>query len=473
MEKYDFIVLGAGLAGLSFAKRMTENGYSVLLLEKEGQVGGISRTIRKNGFYLDFCAHRFHSNNKDLLNEVLSLPGLKMYKHIKKSRIYMFNKYLKYPFEIQNLLRAMPVTKSFLSGISFGLNLVTKVFRKKRIRSYKDWFIHFYGKRLYDVMCYPYTSKIWRTDPADIAADWADQRFQGENMAKLLKRIIKKIVTLDFSKYSIEDDSLAPDGGIFYYPLKGIQELPDALNSFSIKNGAKTICSAVVKKISRKSRTVSYSHNGRTFTKKYGTLISTIPLHAYYSLQDRKDRKFEETLSSLKYMDIIFVYAFLNRKNISNDHWLYFPDKEIIFNRAVEFRNWSPKMCPEGKTSVCFDVTAYEDDEIWSMSDKEISDRVLEDAYGVDYLKRGEVYSTLVYRLKYAYPFYDLDYQENLDKVVHFLEDEHSYLLGRTGIFRYNNADNSIEMAFELADNFLKKKDKKSIYKYEIRNFSY
>jgi len=35
MQKYDFVVLGAGLAGLAFAKRVSENGSSVLLLEKE------------------------------------------------------------------------------------------------------------------------------------------------------------------------------------------------------------------------------------------------------------------------------------------------------------------------------------------------------------------------------------------------------------------------------------------------------
>ena len=41
-------------------------------------------------------------------------------------------------------------------------------------------------------MCYPYTSKIWKMDPSHISADWADQRFQGEKMSKLIKRVIKK-----------------------------------------------------------------------------------------------------------------------------------------------------------------------------------------------------------------------------------------------------------------------------------------
>src|SRR5471030_3245370 len=111
-ENFDFVVLGGGVSGLGFAKRVSENGKSVLVLEKETIVGGLSRSIEYKGFYLDFCAHRFHTKNQKLLTEILTLPGLTMEKHIKKSRNYMFGKYIKYPFEVQDLLRAMPLSKS-------------------------------------------------------------------------------------------------------------------------------------------------------------------------------------------------------------------------------------------------------------------------------------------------------------------------------------------------------------------------
>ena len=148
MRRFDFVVLGAGVSGLGFAKRMSEHGQSVLLLEKEATVGGLSRTLNHQGFYLDFCAHRFHTNNKELLKEILGLPGLRMHRHVKKSRIYIFGKYLKYPFELQNLLRAMPLKDSFLCGLSFGWNLLTRSFRRPTLESYSEWFVHLYGRRL-------------------------------------------------------------------------------------------------------------------------------------------------------------------------------------------------------------------------------------------------------------------------------------------------------------------------------------
>lgn len=472
MKKFDFVVLGAGVAGLSFAKKVSEAGYSVIILEKEKVVGGLSRTLNHKGFLLDFCAHRFHTKNREVLDEVMNMD-LRWGKHLKKSRVYIYNKYLKYPYEMQNLLRAMPIHQSILCGASFLQAQIIKPFDKKDIKSYKDWFVYFYGRHLYNYMMKNYTEKIWHMDPSKLSADWADQRFQGEDLKKLVKRMVEKLMKLDFSKHSLEDDSLAPDGGEFYYPEGGIQEMPEAFARAAEKNGGKIVLSANVLRINRNNKTIEYEKDGKKQKVKYSDLISTIPLHILYKLQNRKDKDLEKELSNNKYMDIIFVYLFVNKSKISNDHWLYFPDKDIIFNRAVEFSNWSPKMCPKGKTSVCFDITCYEGDKIWDMSDDKIAAKVISDADRIDYIKKDFVDSSFVFRIKYAYPVYDLKYKDRLNKIVKFLEDKNTFLLGRTGIFRYNNSDNSIEMGIELAKNFILKKKDKTIYKYKIKKVSY
>ena len=469
-KQYDYVVLGGGVSGLGFAKRMSDHSKSVLVLEKEDVVGGLSRSVEHNGFYLDYCAHRFHTNNKELLDEVLSLPGLQMEQHIKKSRIFMFGKWLRYPFEIQQLLRAMPLRQSFVCGVSFMYNEVKKrIVKTPPLRSYKEWFIHLYGRPLYEVMCHPYTSKIWRHDPGEISADWANQRFKGENLKKLIGRVAKKLLTLNFSKYDLRDDSLAPDGGPFWYPLRGIQEMCDALHRAATEKGAKVLLSANISAVDSTKKTITFTHNGESHTVAYTGLISTIPLHSYYKLQDRTLPEVKTALGGLKYMDIIFVYLFLDTPQISNDHWLYFPDKDIIFNRAVEFSNWSPKMCPEGKTSVCFDITCFEGDDIWEQSDEKLVEKTIEGCEQTNYLKGEDVKDSLVLKVKYAYPFYDLEYKDKLDTIVAGLEHNDTYLLGRTGIFRYNNSDNSIEMGFALAEQLLdegKSAQEKSVYDY-------
>lgn len=469
---YNFIILGAGVAGLAFAWKMSKKGKKVLVIEKEAVVGGLSRTLKKKGFYLDFSAHRFHTNNRSLLKNINSLNKLKLYKHRKKSRIFMFNKYLNYPFELPNLFRAMPMNSTIICISSYLFNLLKNKIVNKTAISYKDWFIKYYGAKLYEIMCLPYTLKIWRTDPSFISADWADQRFGVENMKSLLKKAIKKLVSLDFSNYKLEDDAHAPDGGIFYYPEYGIQELPNAFLREIKQQKGSVLCNAQLKFIHKHEHVLNYEYREKSYKVTYQTLISTIPLDILYSLQEYRNKQIGEDLKHNRYMDIIFVYVFLNQKRVSSDHWIYFPDADIPFNRAVEFKNWSRKMAPENKTCLCLDITCYYDDETWNKSDAQITQECIDAGNRIRLFRQENVYGSYVERVRYAYPAYSLDYKQRLKRIVNFLETDDVYLLGRTGIFRYNNADNSVEMAFQLAENFSNNISSKSIFEYKIKNQS-
>src|SRR5262249_5534288 len=155
-------------------------------------------------------------------------------------------------------------------------NMAKKKFTNPpKLRSFEDWFSYIYGYKLYEVMAKHYTAKVWRHDPREISADWADQRLQGEDLVKLLKRIIRKIITLDFRSYDLKDDSLAPDGGPFWYPMRGIQELPDALERAAVQHGAKILTSARITRVDTDKRIVYYEHEGKSVMAKHGELIST------------------------------------------------------------------------------------------------------------------------------------------------------------------------------------------------------
>jgi hypothetical protein len=78
-----------------------------------------------------------------------------------------------------------------------------------------------------------------------------------------------------------------------------------------------------------------------------------------------------------------------------------------------------------------------------------------------------------VFRVREAYPYYDLNYKTKLDTVVRFLESEDVSLLGRTGVFQYNNSDNSIEMGFLLAEKILAGEQRRSIYEARVKAISY
>ena len=143
---------------------------------------------------------------------------------------------------------------------------------------------------------------------------------------------------------------------------------------------------------------------------------------------------------------------------MSNDHWLYFPDEDIIFNRSVEFTTWSKKMSPKGKTALCLDITCFEGDETWKKTNQSLVQECINSSVKVGLIKEREVKDSLVIRVKDAYPFYDLDYKSKLKEIVQFIEEKDNiHCLGRTGIFRYNNSDGSIEMGTGLAKKLLAK----------------
>jgi phytoene dehydrogenase-like protein len=51
--KYDVIIVGGGIAGLTAAAYLTKNGHTVLLCEKENQVGGLVSSFYYDGFLYD------------------------------------------------------------------------------------------------------------------------------------------------------------------------------------------------------------------------------------------------------------------------------------------------------------------------------------------------------------------------------------------------------------------------------------
>ena len=48
-KKYDAIVIGAGMGGLTAAALLARKGRKILLLEKEGQVGGYVVSFKRGG----------------------------------------------------------------------------------------------------------------------------------------------------------------------------------------------------------------------------------------------------------------------------------------------------------------------------------------------------------------------------------------------------------------------------------------
>ena len=70
-EKIDFIIIGAGICGLSLGALLVNEGYKIIILEKANTIGGRAKVIEKNGFTLDYGIHTVRFGKKSALADTL------------------------------------------------------------------------------------------------------------------------------------------------------------------------------------------------------------------------------------------------------------------------------------------------------------------------------------------------------------------------------------------------------------------
>ena len=67
MRKYDYLIVGAGICGSTFAQQMTEAGKSCLVIDKRNHIAGNVYTETIEGINVHkYGAHIFHTNNSEV-----------------------------------------------------------------------------------------------------------------------------------------------------------------------------------------------------------------------------------------------------------------------------------------------------------------------------------------------------------------------------------------------------------------------
>ena len=68
---YDYLIIGAGLYGVVFARQAADSGKKVLVIDKRNHIGGNVYTEKVEGIDVHkYGAHIFHTNNKEVWDYV-------------------------------------------------------------------------------------------------------------------------------------------------------------------------------------------------------------------------------------------------------------------------------------------------------------------------------------------------------------------------------------------------------------------
>jgi protoporphyrinogen oxidase len=445
------VILGAGPAGLAVGHELTSEGIGVTVLERNGYVGGLCRTVWERGYKFDLGGHRWFTKNEDLNHWFRRLMEGELVLVDRISRIYHDGTFFVYPIALGDIIQKLHALAIMQIGASFLLQAMRQAIDPQPITNMKDAYTSQFGTKLYEMFFRRYTEKVWGRPCEELSADWVSQRSKGLSIVSVITDVLFK--PKEKAESLIET---------FMYPRDGYMRIPERMAEDIISRGGIVKLNARVTRVVYRGPNdfeVFFGEGENTSSILADRVVSTIPLGIFARiLEPACDDRVKDAAQSLEFRDLITVNLCLKRKQVTKDTWLYVQDPDIIFGRIHEPKNWSKAMVPDDNhTSLVLECFCSRGDAIWRLDDAEIARCCVDDL--VDKLKffdRDEVEGWTAVRTIQAYPVYDFSYKSKIATIMDYLTRlQGAHVVGRGGTFRYNNADHSIEMGLLLGRRLL------------------
>ncbi len=420
------VIIGAGLTGLSVARHLKNGSYRIF--EKEDAPGGLCRSITVDGFTFDYTGHLLHckhASTRRMLSRVLK-GGLT--EVTRKAAIYCRGTFLPYPFQAN--LFGLP--KEVIYECVFGF--LEKQLEKKPLRknsTFKDWITHAFGEGMARHFFIPYNEKLWRTDLRNLTSDWASWSVPRPTLEEVVRGAL-----------GITNTGMGYNASFLYPSKGGIGLLPDALSA-SLKNlqtGTELVG------LNAKKKKLFFS-DGKELT--YDRLVSTIPLPELLTKIEDLPKTYTQAAPKLSFVSVQNLNIGVNRKNVSDYHWIYFPEPEFPFYRVGFYSNFSDKVAPKNTSSLYVEIST-------TRRKKKDFAALQEQAVGAlqrcGILKKGDRIIVSNYQdIDYAYVIYDRFRQHTLPGVERYLNRHGIISAGRYGAWQYSAMEDSLVAGREIA----------------------
>jgi protoporphyrinogen oxidase len=455
VQKPKVVILGAGPAGISAAWRLTKLGYPVTVLERDGAVGGMGRTIKVGDYAVDFGPHTFHiretPESKEILKTITPFFGEDPLTLVRGTRVLLRGKEYVYPLEMLQVLFGVSPLLSFRILWDYALATLKSFFAPaKKEDSFEEWGVRNLGRTLYDLCFGIYSERVWGLPTSQISSKQA-QRVAKLNLKNIILRTlgIKADPATYFTKY--------------FYPRKGISLLYEGMAKEVTAAGNKVMLNSPAVRVERSGDRVSkvyYRGESGEQSIDCDILLSTLPLPVLVNMTSPPlPQPVIDHAAKLRYRSLKLIYIALKRPQLTDYHWVYLLDEQFRVNRMSEQKNVSPDMVPKDRTILCIELSLWKDEPLWQASDEEIYKLALRDLMKMGYgVTESEVDSYYVTDIPTAYPVYELNFEDHLIPVLEGVHDMRNVMtLGRHGLFLNNSMDDNVGLGFQIADHIEQK----------------
>ena len=430
----DAVVLGGGWTGVCLVNRLknccSSSDISLVTAGNPEDEAGLLKTEKHDGFVFDTGgSHVIFSKNPATLNSILGHLKGNYVEHARNSFINFDGVMVPYPLE--NGMSVLPSAERAKLGYDMVKALIENQCDKYwKPSNLNQFFNSVFGKEATSLYFGPYNEKIWKHPLEELDPSWLyiPGRLPTPNLKDVVASVAgnKTVGYLEQAKF-------------FYPKMGGIKALYDSILSEIEEKQVRTVYNETVTRI--RKRNDRWVINGKIETEN---IYSTIPIPFLVKALDAPETIIKAA-DGLEYNHGVTVGIALN-KRAPDQHWIYVPNKDVIFHRYCWMSNYSKYNAPEGKSSILVEITPQAGQKV---DKEEIEQQTISDLEKTKVINKKEVAFTKTWFNEFAYPVCTLGQKQKLDTIFTYLNEVNIRSIGRWGSWKYWNLDRIYEAVIE------------------------
>jgi protoporphyrinogen oxidase len=416
------VIIGAGPTGLSAAYHLEKKGfYDYKLFEKESTAGGLCRSVEQDGFTFDFTGHLLHISDpyfKSFIEDVVGMHNLNTI--YRKSFIYSQNTYTRYPYQVNLFGLPEDTVVECIEGY------IRRKKSSRRTQTFPEWVLQNFGAGFGKYFFFPYQRKIFAYNLEKITASWTGRFVPSTS----LKQIIHGAL------YDTPESSIGYNAKFFYPKVGGISFWVDMM-AHELQNDFYTdFC---VQEIDIKNKVVLFT-NGHV--ESYEQLITTMPLDTLLRLiKEDSSTHMAASADKLLCNKVVNFNLGIAHPNISEKHWIYYPEKQYPFYRIGFSHNFSSAMVPDGCSSL-YGEFSYLNESPATVA--RMLKQSLKETKRVLKINEVDIVTQKNIHIDHAYVIYDFWREKQLPKLHNELQKNQIYSVGRFGEWKYSSMQEAL-----------------------------
>lgn len=287
MKKYDYLIVGSGLFGATFAYEANKRGKTCLVIDKRSHIGGNIYCEEVEGINVHkYGAHIFHTSNKEIWDYINSFITFNRYTNCPianyKGELYNL------PFNMNTFYQLWKVKTPEAAIMKIEEQLKeTNIYEPRNL---EEQAIKLVGKDIYEKLIKGYTEKQW-----------------GKKATELPSFIIKRLpVRFTFDNNYFKDKYQGiPIGGYNKIINKMLEKSDLRLNT-------------------------DFFDNREALESSAGKIVFTGMIDQFYNYK----------FGTLEYRSLKFEHEIINQENYQGNAVVNYTDYEVPYTRIIEHKHF-------------------------------------------------------------------------------------------------------------------------------------